>query len=428
MKRFFIAILLFPCVLCAAPLKVPVEASGAILINGENGTLLFEKNGGAEFYPASITKIATALYVLKKAHGRLNEKITAEAEALASISPEAKRQSKYRAPAYFLESDGSHIGIKKGEEFLLIDLLHAVLMRSANDACNVLAQHYGGTIPHFMDELNGYLKEIGCTKTHFLNPHGLHHPDHVTTPRDMAIMAREAMKDPTFRKIVSEVHYTIPETNLQPERPLLQTNLFLRSGPNFYPKAIGIKTGTSIAAGKTLVGAAEEKGGRMLIAVVMGYQGKGDRYDDMKRLFEAAFKEPKKHDCVLPEGIQKASFSLPHATSDLKVYLEKPLEVEYYPSEKRPVKVKMKWQKREPLIQKGECVGKMIAIDTLGSVLNEVDVYAAEEVKPTLFYRIRQLFSFDAKRFIFVGSTLLVSGFFFLMFLKRRKKRSASTL
>src|SRR5262249_25642973 len=148
-------------------------------------------------------------------NGDLKQVFTADREALASITPEAKRQSNYRSPPHWLETDGTHVGIKKGEELSLYDLLHACLIASANDASNIIAQSLGGTIPQFMDEVNAYLKEIGCKNTHFNNPHGLHHPDHYTTAYDLAMMAKEGLKDPVFRKIVSLMRHSCPRTNLE---------------------------------------------------------------------------------------------------------------------------------------------------------------------------------------------------------------------
>lgn len=404
----------------AAPLELSIEAQGAILINGETGAILFEKNADNLFFPASITKIATALYVLNTASNRLDEKVIAKADALASISPSAKRESRYRAPSHLLETDGTHIGIKRGEEFRLYDLVYGMLLRSANDASNVIAQHLGGTIPNFMCSVNRTLKELGCKKTHFSNPHGLHHPDHVTTPKEMALIAKEAMRFPLFRKMVSSVRYTIGETNLQEERRLLQTNLLLRTGPNFYPRAIGIKTGTNSNAGKTLVAAAEEKGERMLIAVVMGYTGKGDRYSDVIKMFDAAFSEKKYRATLLATGVQKLKFNLPNARAPLKIVLKEPLTYDYYPSEKEEAHLKLKWEKLELPLAANSLVGEVIATDRFGRTLGSVACFAAEEVKPTLSYLLKKFLSDKGKGLAIIIGTLIM--LYSLLRLRRRKR------
>jgi len=156
MLRYLVIILFFmhTPLLAAKKLEVSIAAESAILINAETGAILFEKNCYTPCFPASITKIATALYTLKKKNGQLNEMVTAEQESLGSISTEAKRRKNYSAPSYLIEQDSSHAGIKKNEVFLLKDLLYLMMVASANDAANVIAQHVGPSIPTFMEELN----------------------------------------------------------------------------------------------------------------------------------------------------------------------------------------------------------------------------------------------------------------------------------
>ena len=189
-------------------LKISVKADSAILINAETKAVLFEKNAYTKQFPASITKIATAAYVLKEKRQDLAKGIKAEQESIASISSDAKQRGKYTAPAYWIELGSSHIGIKKGEELTLKDLLYGMLVATANDASNVIAQYVGnGSIPKFMNNLNCYVAGLGCRDTYFMNPHGLHHPKHQSTAYDMAIITCEALKDPIFREIVKTVRY-----------------------------------------------------------------------------------------------------------------------------------------------------------------------------------------------------------------------------
>ena len=194
--RFLFLFLFVP--LLAQPLDLKVTGEHVILMNAETGAVLFEKNAQERCHPASTTKIATALYALHLRGHDLESKMTTRSEAVRSITPQAKQQSKYRSPPHWLETDSSHIGLKKGEEMSFHDLLHAILISSANDACNVVAETLGGTIPTFMEHLNYYLKKIGCANTTYNNPHGLTHPDHQTTAQDLAIMAKEALSQPFF--------------------------------------------------------------------------------------------------------------------------------------------------------------------------------------------------------------------------------------
>lgn len=386
-------LLLFPKLLDAKPLQLSLKAEGAVLINADTGAVLFEKNAHDPLFPASTTKISTALYALQACSHRLNEKAVVTQDCLASITPQAKKESNYRSPPYWQETDGTHIGLKKGEEMTLHDLLHASLIGSANDASNVLAKHIGGTIPRFMDEVNDFLKKIGCQKTHFNNPHGLHHPDHVTTAYDLAIMAKEGLKNPLFREIVSKMRYICPQTNLEFERTLVQTNLLLRSGGTYYyPRALGVKTGTTQAAGKNLVAAAVENG-RLLIAVLMGYRGnRNELYQDAIKLFDAAFHEPLMRRTLLPKGKQKITKAVKGARGTLKTYVSDGVYYDYYPSEERNVSVTVQWDIPALPIAPGQKVGTIRVVDKEGgTVLKDVPLLAQEALKGTLWHTICQV-------------------------------------
>lgn len=409
------------------PFKIEISSESGILINAETGTILFEKNAHTLRYPASITKIATALYVLRTCGNRLDQIVTVKSEALASISPQAKRQSNYRSPPHWLETDGNHMGMKKGEEIPLRHLLYAMLISSANDAANVIAQHIGGSIPKFMERLNAFLKEIGCQHTHFLNPHGFHHPEHVTTAYDMALIAREAMKHHLFREIVSTVRYTCPATNLEGERNFIQTNLLLRQGSYFYPKAIGIKTGTTSAAGKTLVAAA--KGDRILISVTLGNRDKGGRYEDVTKLFEAAFNEPKKRKFVLPQGAQALVKNISGGRGALKTHLPQCLFYDYYPSEEPQTKASVTWSVPPLPIEKGQEVGLVRVMDHWGRILQERKLLAAEPVNPTFWYRLKMSLAVKAKgKKIVAGIGVGVLLIYFLLLRQKKRSRSSRTL
>ena len=409
----------------AKSLSVPVACEGAILINGKTGAVLYSKNAHTPGYPASITKIATVLYAIKMYKNRLDERVEAKQEAIASISTSAKRQSNYRSPAYWLETNSCHVGIKRGEEFALRDLLYLTLVASANDAANVVAQHVGGTIPKFMERLNAYLKEIGCKDTYFMNPHGLHHPDHKTTAFDMALIARHAMQEPIFREICKTVRYVCPETNLQPERAVLQTNLLLRKGAYHYDKAIGIKTGWNSDAGKSLVGAAED-GDRFLIAVVLGGATNQERFGDCIKMFDAAFQEPKMRKTLLKEGPQTLTTSIAGAREKISTTLPTGLYYDFYPSEDVPVKARVSWQIPSLPIASGTRVGTVRIVDNQGTILQETPLLAADEVHPSSWYRFKAFFGNEERMrkvlfFVVVGTALLA-----LFFIRHRRKRKSS--
>jgi D-alanyl-D-alanine carboxypeptidase (penicillin-binding protein 5/6) len=411
---FLITCLFFPFCLVAQDLtNLAVKAESAILINAETGAILFEKNARQQLFPASITKIATAIYALKVRGEKLDKVIAAEHDSVASISEEEMERSNYSLPSFWLTPGASHIGIKRGEELSLKDLLYGTMIASGGDASNVIAQYIGGTIPNFIKLLNEYLQEIGCKDTVFKNPHGLHHPGHVTTAFDMALLTREAMKDRTFKEIVRTVTYTRPKTNKQSPTTLMQTNRLLRRGKFYYPKAIGVKTGYHSKAQNTIVAAATD-GERTLIAVLMKCKDREDILKDSVKLFEEAFKEKKVKRQLLTHGKQKQGLQIPNASSAIKTYLKDSVVLEYYPSEEPKVKCFLHWDKVVLPVEKDQKVGTMCLQDQNGKVLAEQPLYAAERVNYNLLYRIKTFIvgSFWIKLFAGVVACLVIGAAF----------------
>ncbi len=384
---FYAIFLLTHSLLTAKNLPVKVSAGAAILINAETGRILYEKNAKKQVYPASTTKIATALYTLKLMEEHLDFPCVASAGALATITAQAKRDSNWRSPPYFLENDGTHISIKKGEVFTLGNLIIGMLLASANDAANVIANSLGTDIEDFVSRMNLYLIQIGCLSTHFSNPHGLHYPDHLTTAYDLALIAKEGLRIPFFRETVAHVHYTLPETNLQKERLLVQSNKLLKSGANYYSKAIGIKTGYTSLAGGTLVAAAENEN-RKLIAVVLDYSGESQRYSDVIALFEAAFNEKKMRQTFFSPGDISFTTKIKGAKKTLTGELQKGLFYDFYPSEQNKVTGEVSWFPPLLPIAKGVCVGEVRLVDSWHQVLVTAPLVAHETIAPTFFFSL----------------------------------------
>ncbi len=263
---------------CAFALDDPrIKARNAILADPETGQVFYEISADDMAYPASTTKIMTALLVLK--YCELDETETCIDEDLSTLEP------------------GSTLaGIKVDETLTIHDLLYCLLLPSGNEAANMLARHVGGTIENFVWMMNQEAIVLGCTGTHFANPHGLHDENHYTTARDLYRIASEAMKDETFQEVVRTAIKTLSATNLQGERQVLTTNQLIlrRADPWYYSDCKGIKTGTTTPAGACLVSAAEHNGG-MLISVLMGCDkddytgGVRPNFTETKRLFEWGF-------------------------------------------------------------------------------------------------------------------------------------------
>ena len=222
-----------PTVTAAAANAPALDATAALLVSPESDMVLYEKNADEKRYPASTTKIMTALLTLENVSD-LSAVVTAEASDFENVT-----------------ADSSNAGIKLGEQVTVKDLLYALMLPSANEAAYMLARHVGGSWEQFVDMMNERAAELGCTGTHFCNPCGLHEDDHYTTAHDLYRIAKQAMKDATFRDIVSTVQHRMAKTNLHEERIILTTNQLIFSSfqPWSYANCLGIKTGHTSQAG-----------------------------------------------------------------------------------------------------------------------------------------------------------------------------------
>jgi D-alanyl-D-alanine carboxypeptidase (penicillin-binding protein 5/6) len=375
----------------AGRLAVNIESEAAVLINADTGVVLFEKNAHTLNFPASITKVATTLYTLKTKGDQLSTVISADQESIASISSEAKKRSNYTTPSFWVEQASTHMGIKKGEEFSLRDLLYGVMVVSANDASNVVAQHVGGSIPTFVDNLNAYLKTIGCKNTHFTNPHGLHHPKHQTTPYDMAIITKEALKIPFFCELAAAPKFIRPKTNKQEPTVMLQKNKLLRAGRFNYPKAIGVKTGFTSIARHTLIAAARHNN-RTLIAVLMKCNESSDIYTDAIKLFDAAFNQNPVKKTVLKAGPQKFTQLIEGGDKAIKTYLKNNITLEFYPAEEPTIKCFLQWYALKLPVEKDQEVAELVLKNPQGDILQTLPLYSEESVDKTWSQWLKNVF------------------------------------
>lgn len=424
MKRYFTLVLSFLTLQASIAtggekLALTVHAEAAILINCETGAILYEKNAHAPHYPASTTKIATALYALKTLQDRFDDPVAADQDCIGTVTEEAFRRSNYTLPAYLLIPDGSHIGIKRGEVLSVKDLFYGMMVSSGDDAANVIAKYASGTIPEFVEGMNQMVKELGCDSTTFYNPHGLHHPNQKTTAYDLAIMTQEAMKNPVFCELVRTVRYTRPKTNKQEPSTLVQTNRLLRPGPYHYPKAIGVKTGSYSLAGNCLVSAATD-GDRTLIAVLLKTPEKKDVFLDSKKLFEAAFSQPKVQRVLARKGPQKFTLDLPGGSSRLTTYLKEDVAYNYYPAEEPVIKSQLIWEKQLTLpVKKDQAVGEVVILLDGGRNTIKAQLYAQETVKGTFLHKVKSFFTSGGAGWVIVkiaavASILAVAAYFFL--------------
>lgn len=243
-----------------------------LMIEKNTGDILYEKNANKKMYPASTTKILTAILVLENCN--LDELARVSSTALKAV------------PSNYVKSN-----IQIGEKMRVEDLLYAMLIPSANDAANVLAEHVSGSMSGFVELMNDKAKDIGCTNSNFTNPSGIHDKNLYTTAHDLALIARYAMNFEVFRKIVSTQNYALPSTESYPrlDRTFTTTNLLLNQNEQnyYYEYATGIKTGHTSAAKECLVASAKKDDVEFII-VILG-SGLKEKYLDCKTLFNFAF-------------------------------------------------------------------------------------------------------------------------------------------
>ena len=255
---------------CAEELDLCGE--GAILIDVDTMEILYEKNPHLKLYPASTTKIMTGILALEL--GNLKDIVTVDQEVVDL-------------------TDGSHIALEPGEQLSLEDLMNALLIESANDAAFAIAKHISGSIEDFCKLMNEKAKSLGALNTNFVNPNGLPNENHKTTAYDLALIARYAMENESFRNIVKNYTSKIPITNKKTEeRYLNSANKLLYSNekidvngkitPIKYEGVNGVKTGYTQAAQQCLV-TSFEKDGHKLIAVVLKSEGK-NIFSDIHKL------------------------------------------------------------------------------------------------------------------------------------------------
>jgi D-alanyl-D-alanine carboxypeptidase len=247
-----------------------VFAESAIVMEASTGLILYEKNINKAHYPASITKIMTALLAIENSN--MGEVVTFSKNAVFDV-----------------DLDSSRIGIDVDEQLTMQQCLYGILLESANEVSYAVAEHVAGSVDEFAKMMTKRAKELGCLNTNFTNPHGLHDEEHYTSSYDMALITREAMKNDTFRKIFSSRTYQIPPTNIQSEtRYLRNHHKFVLQQDYRYDDCIGGKTGYTSNSKFTLVSVAK-RGDLELICVIMKDDSSEHQYKDTQKLFDYAF-------------------------------------------------------------------------------------------------------------------------------------------
>jgi D-alanyl-D-alanine carboxypeptidase len=245
-----------------------VSAESAILMEAETGTILYAKNIDEKLYPASTTKIMTCLLAMEKAD--LDDMVTFSHEAVFSVP-----------------SDGSNMGMDEGESITLEQCLYGILVGSANEAANAVAEHVSGSISDFVDLMNERAAELGCTNTHFANTNGLHDENHYTSVHDLALISRAFFQNEMLSKIGNTARYHFEATATQPDDFYLNNKHKLINGEIEYDGICGGKTGYTNEARQTLVTCAEQNGMKLICIVFK--EESPTQFTDTVELFDYGF-------------------------------------------------------------------------------------------------------------------------------------------
>lgn len=295
--------------------KISAESPHVILMDMKTGAVIYKKKASDKVYPAGLTNIMTALLVLENCN--LEELVIASESALSNVNP-----------------GDSKMGIIKEERLSVRQLLYGMLLSSASDAANVLAEKTSGSIESFVTLMNSRAKELGMKNTNFTNPTGEHDERHYSTASDMAILAREAMYNDTFREIVKSHSYSIPATEKShTARKITNRNHFVSNllrNDYYYKYSTGIKTGYTPEA-KSCIAASAEKGGISLIALVFEAEtadNTAQSFSDCRNMFNYVF-DNYVSQIVVKEGEIIAQTELLNSRREKKLILkaEKPVSI-----------------------------------------------------------------------------------------------------
>ncbi len=411
----YLCIFMVISLFCTSAFAAPDTVSQAIiLIDADSGRTLYAKNADKKMFPASTTKVMSAILFIE------------------NLAPADIVTASYNA-VMDIPLGASNIGITDGEQLTVEQLLHAVLVSSANEACNVLAEHMCGSVDAFVEQMNAKAKELGMESTHYVNPHGLHDENHYTTAHDMAIVARYAMQNETFRKIVNTQTYYIEPTNKYKEQRILSnTNYLINSYSRYaYSAATGIKTGYTSAAANCLVSSAT-KGNENLIAVTLGAKEQVDgiySFIDSKSIFEYGFNNFSKKTLSAKDEIL-AEVHVKHARgTDFVTAMSENDSSILLPNDATVAEITHKVTTQEGLvapIPKGTVVGTA-SYFYKGEQIATINLVTGTDIKTDYLSLIfSKILAFFLHPLVLIPILLVVGGFFLLVILaqiKAKKRR-----
>lgn len=340
-----------------------IVSKAAILYDRSSSTILYEKNKDMQRPPASLTKLVSCLVALNKVHD-CEETVKCSAMALRRMSKKDKIKLGYQIEPYLLEPDAALDGLYVNEIISLETLLHGMFLPSANDSANVMAFHLSnGKINEFVEEMNQYVKELGCKNTHFDNPSGLHYPTHYSTAHDLLLIAKEALKFPKILDISKKPYYKRIKTNKQPERYMWSTNKLLRKGRFRKEYIEGLKTGNHENAGYCFIGYGK-KHGQELLVVLLGAPTSELLFEDAIKLFEKGFSAKKVKRMLY--NASESRFVNQTAKQRIEAKLKHDIYIEHYEDNIFQVEPKIIWDELSLPIKEGQKVGSLLIVSKEG--------------------------------------------------------------
>ena len=422
---FLLTVLMVSLMLTPQAYALPaleIKAKAAVLVDADEGRIIFGQNEQEREYPASITKVMTALLTLEAVDAgklSLDQPITASA-VVNDQDPE-----------------GSSAGIEEGEVLTVEQLLYCLLLVSANEAADILAETVSGSREAFVELMNQRAQELGCTGTHFANTNGLHDVNHYTTAYDIYLFFREAMKHETFMTITGSVAYEVPATNKSEARELHTTNSLLsnwRILDYLYDGVDCGKTGSTPEAGYCLVSSCLRDGKR-LVAVVLGAEGEGthiESFSESARLYDYGYNNFSKQLVVSTEDVFRQPVALSKQTDTVMLYPAQSAEA-FLPKDAKDEDIRKTVDLKEDVVNAPITAGQELGTLTItynDQVCAQVPLLAQADVSASRFLVAKAAVeAFFAKTWVklaLVAIVVLVIVFVLWLKLGRRSRRYGS--
>lgn len=431
MKKIFLFFVCFS-VICSSvfvpagaysPSAFEVRAQTALMASLDTDEIIYSKGINDKRYPASLTKIMTALIMLENTKDLNSENITVSDYAVNSL----------------LGTDSSVGGLQIGETLTAKQMLYYLLMISANDGAIAIAEHYGNTVDNFVEMMNQKAAALGMKNTHYVNPHGLHDDNHYTTAYDMWILTKEALKYDIFKEVTSAARYQMPATNLSKEKLFVTTNMLQDPSTAYYYKyASGVKTGYTDQAGRNLVSTAKYEGYSYIVILMQSPvedNGMRVRYEftDSANLYKWVFNEFEyKHiydkTTIIGEAPVTLSLESDHVAlvpkEDLSAILPQKADLSTI-----EVDIHLKSERFKAPIKIGDELGTA-DISYAGEKIKTITLVAGTGVKSSVLLVVWDFLSgiFTSKPFLIILGIILFAVTVFILYViainrKRRKRR-----